>query len=79
MKSRIIEVEGTVKFRHQIFVVYNDEEELDRAIENMEGDYLDDVVDSIGNYVTVTNVNENYYEDSDGIEYFDDYDVEDEL
>lgn len=79
MKSRIIEVEETVKFRHQIFVVYNDEEELDRAIENMEGDYLDDVVDSIGNYVTVTNVNENYYEDSDGIEYFDDYDVEDEL
>ena len=45
----------------------------------MEGDYLDDVVDSIGNYVTVTYVNENYYEDSDGIEYFDDYDVEDEL
>lgn len=76
MKSRIIEVEGTVKFRHQIFVVYNDEEELDRAIENMEGDYLDDVVDSIGNYVTVTNVNENYYEDSDGIVYLDDYDVE---
>lgn len=76
MKSRIIEVEETVKFRHQIFVAYNDEEEFDRAIENMEGDHLDDIVDSIGNYVTVTNVNENYYEDSDGIEYFDDYDAE---
>ena len=76
MKRRIIEVEETVKFRHQIFVAYNDEEELDRAIENMEGDYLDDIVGSIGNYVTITNVNDDYYEDSDGIRYFDDYDVE---
>lgn len=79
MKSRIIEVEETVKFRHQIFVAYNDEEELDMAIENMEGDYLDDIVESIGNYITVTDVNKNYFEDSDGIEYFDDYDAEDEL
>lgn len=78
MKRRIIEVEETVKFRHQIFIAYNDEEELDMAIENMEGDYLDDIIESIGNYVTVTDVNKNYYEDSDGIEYFDDYDVEDE-
>lgn len=78
MKRRIIEVEETVKFRHQIFVAYNDEEELDMAIENMEGDYLDDIVESIGNYVTVTDVNKNYFEDSDGIEYFDDYDAEDE-
>lgn len=76
MKRRIIEVEETVKFRHQIFVAYNDEEELDMAIENMEGDYLDDIVESIGNYVTVTDINENYFEDSDGIEYSDDYDVE---
>ena len=78
MKRRIIEVEETVKFRHQIFIAYNDEEELDMAIENMEGDYLDDIIESIGNYVTVTDVNKNYYEDSDGIEYFGDYDVEDE-
>lgn len=78
MKSRIIEVEETVKFRHQIFVAYNDEEDLDMAIENMEGDYLDDIVESIGYYVTVTDVNKNYYEDSDGIEYYDDYDAEDE-
>lgn len=79
MKSKIIEVEETVKFRHQIFVAYNDEEDLDMAIENMEGDYLDDIVESIDNYVTVTDVNKNYFEDSDGIEYFDDYDTEDEL
>lgn len=78
MKSRIIEVEETVKFRHQIFVAYNDEEELDMTIENMEGDYLDDIVESIGDYVTVTDVNRNYFEDSDGIEYFDDYDVEED-
>lgn len=78
MKNRIIEVEETVKFRHRIFVAYNDEEELDMAIENMEGDYLDDIVESIDNYVTVTDVNKNYFENSDGIEYFDDYDAEDE-
>lgn len=73
MLKRIIEVEETVMVRHQIVVAYNDEEELDRAIENMEGDHLDDIVDSISNYVTVTEVNENFYEESEDFEYFDDY------
>lgn len=73
MQKRIIELEETVKVRHQIVVAYNDEEELDRAIENFEGDNLDDIVESIGNYVTVTDVNEEYYEESEGFEYFDDY------
>lgn len=73
MQKRIIEVEETVKMRHQIFVAYNDEEELDKAIENFEGDNLDDVVESIGSYVTVTGVNEEFYGESDKIEYVDDY------
>lgn len=73
MQKRIIEIEETVKVRHQIFVAYNDEEELERAIENFEGDNLDDIVESIGNYVTVTDVNEEYYTESEEFEYFDDY------
>lgn len=51
---------------------YNSEE-LERAIENFEGDNLDDIVESIGNYVTVTDVNEEYYAESEEFEYFDDY------
>lgn len=73
MQKRIIELEETVKVRHQIFVAYSDEEELERAIENFEGDNLDDIVESIGNYVTVTDVNEEYYAESEEFEYFDDY------
>lgn len=73
MQKRIIELEETVKVRHQIFVAYSDEEELERAIENFEGDNLDDIVESIGNYVTVTDVMEEYYAESEEFEYFDDY------
>lgn len=76
MQKRIIELEETVKVRHQIFVAYSDEEELERAIENFEGDNLDDIVESIGNYVTVTDVNEEYYAESEEFEYFDDYEVD---
>lgn len=73
MQKRIIELEETVKVRHQIFVTYSDEEDLDMAIENFEGDNLDDIVESISNYVTVTDVNEEYYVESEEFEYFDDY------
>lgn len=73
MYKRMIELEETVKVRHQIFVAYSDEEDLDMAIENFEGDNLDDIVESIGNYVTVTDVNEEYYVESEEFEYFDDY------
>lgn len=76
MRKRIIELEETVKVRHQIFVAYSDEEELERAIENFEGDNLDDIVESIGNYVTVTDVNEESYAESEEFEYFDDYEVD---
>lgn len=73
MQKRIIELEETVKVRHQIFVTYSDEEDLDMAIEDFEGDNLDDIVESISNYVTVTDVNEEYYVESEEFEYFDDY------
>lgn len=76
MRKRIIELEETVKVRHQIFVAYSDEEDLDMAIENYEGDNLDDIVESISNYVTVTDVNEEYYAESEEFEYFDDYEVD---
>ena len=76
MRKRIIELEETVKVRHQIFVAYSDEEDLDMAIENYEGDNLDDIVESIGNYVTVTDVNEESYAESEEFEYFDDYEVD---
>lgn len=77
MKRRIIEVQETRLVNHQIYVEYEDEDDLEIACNYIYGeDSLDDVVAEINNYVTVTDVNRNYFEDSDGIEYFDDYDVE---
>ncbi len=73
MQKRIIELEETVKVRHQIIVAYNNEEELDKAIENLDGDHLDDIVESISNYVSIIDVNEGYYEESEEFEFFDDY------
>ena len=77
MKRRIIEVQETLLVTHQIYVEYEDEDDLEVACNYIdEKDSLDDVVEEIGDYVTVTEVNENYSEDSDGIVYLDDYDVE---
>ena len=77
MKRRIIEVQETLLVTHQIYVEYEDEDDLKVACNYIdEKDSLDDVVEEIGDYVTVTEVNENYSEDSDGIVYLDDYDVE---
>lgn len=77
MKRRIIEVQETRLVNHQIYVEYEDEDDLEIACNYIDGeDSLDDVVAEINNYVTVTDVNRNYFEDSDGIEYCDDYDVE---
>ena len=79
MKHRIIEVQETWKVNHQIYVEYEDEYDLDMACNYTdEADSLDDLIAQISDYVTVTDVNRNYFEDSDGIEYFDDYDAEDE-
>lgn len=52
----------------------NNEDELDKAIVNTEGyDNLDDCVDAINNILHVCQVDEAWAENSDGIEYYDDY------
>ena len=79
MKRRIIEVQETWMVTHQIYVEYEDEYDLSFACDyTEEADSLDDFIAQISDYVTVTDVNRNYFEDSDGIEYFDDYDVEED-
>ena len=76
MKRSII-FEETVKLQHRIIVDYKNEKELDEAIVNTEGcDSLDDCVDAIYSIVHVCQVNESWAEDSDGIEYYDDYPAE---
>ena len=76
MKRSII-FEETVKLQHRIIVDYENEEELDEAIANTEGcDSLDDCVGAIYSIVHVCQVNESWAEDSDGIEYYDDYPAE---
>lgn len=76
MKRSII-LEETVKLQHRIIVDYENEDELNEAVANTEGcDNLDDCVDAIGTIVRVCKVDESWAEDSDGIEYYDDYPAE---
>lgn len=76
MKRSII-LEETVKLQHRIIVDYENEEEPDKAIANTEGcDNLDDFVDAIDSIIRVCQVDESWAEDSDGIEYYDDYPTE---
>lgn len=73
MKRSII-FEETVKVQHLIIVDYDNEDELDEAIEAT--DYcqsLDDCVDIIGKHLSIHSVTEEYSVDGDGIEYYDDY------
>ena len=76
---RIIEVEEIVKHRHQICVEYETEEQLDAAIEYADGaDNLDGYLLDLERKVEVVYTNEDYSYDSDGVEYFDDYEEDDE-
>lgn len=76
MKRSII-LEETVKYQHRIVVNYKDESELDEAIQNTEAcNSLEDFVDAINEIVPVCQVDEDWAEDVDGIEYYDDYPVE---
>lgn len=76
----IIEVEETVKIRHQIIVDILSEGQLDEAINNV--DYytydIDDYVSAISDVIPVIGVNENYIMETESIEYFDDYMCEDD-
>lgn len=73
--KRIIEVEETLKLRHQIFVEIDSEEDLECAIEGVPNrcSSLDDYVRAIESRVHVVEVNEEYYGETDSIEYYDDY------
>lgn len=74
--KRIIEVEEIVKVHHQIYVEYDDEEQLDDALNDVAvGIYdLDDFVGNLEGYgIKVNEINENYSEEPESIEYFDDY------
>lgn len=76
MKRSII-LEETLKLQHRIIVDYENEAELDEAVVNTEGcDNLDDCVDAIDSIVHVCQVDESWSEESDGIEYYDDYPAE---
>lgn len=76
MKRSII-LEETLKLQHRIIVDYENEAELDEAIVNTEDcDNLDDCVDAIDSIVHVCQVDESWSEESDGIEYYDDYPAE---
>lgn len=76
MKRAII-FEETVKVQHRIIVDYENEDQLDEAISNTEGlNDLDDCVDAIDAVIHVCSIDENWAEDSDGLEYYDDYPAE---
>lgn len=73
MKRSII-FEETVKVQHLIIVDYDNEDELDEAIQATEYcQNFDDCVDIIGKYLTIHSTTEEYSVDGDGIEYYDDY------
>lgn len=71
----IIEVEETVKIRHQIYVEAESDEQLDDVIGNMNSYYesLDDCLDNLDDAITILGVNNEHYEESEGVEYYDDY------
>ena len=74
--NRIIELEEIVKVHHQIYVEYDNEEQLDNAI-NDEITLIcniDDFIDNLEDYgIRVNKINRNYSEETDSIEYYDYY------
>lgn len=72
--KRIVEVEETVHVRHQIYIECDSLEQLDEALDRACGCFnLDDFVDALDQIVHVNEVNENYFEETEDIDYFDDY------
>lgn len=74
----VIEVEETVKVHHQIVVDINNDSDLDRALDNTNDmcGSLDDFVYSIADIIPVLEVNDEFYTETDKIEYFDDYECD---
>lgn len=77
----IIEVEETVKIRHQIIVDISSEGQLEEALDVVNGSRvynIDDYVDALSYEIPVLGLNENYFMDTDSVEYYDDYMCEDD-
>lgn len=73
--KHIIEVEETVKVRHQIIVDIESDDDVQEALNAVQDNCgsLDDFVEAIDSVITVLEVNEEYYADTESVEYFDDY------
>ena len=72
----IIEIEETVKIRHLIVVDIMSEGQLEEALDSVNGCCIyniDEYADAISDVIPVLEVNENYFSDTESIEYFDDY------
>lgn len=77
----IIEVEETVKIRHQIVVDILSDGQLEDALNSVDSalvDDLSDYVDELSQVIPVLEVNENYIMNTWSVEYFDDYMCEDD-
>lgn len=77
--KRIVEVEETVHVRHQIYIECDSLEQLDKALDRACRCFnLDDFVDALDQIVHVNEVNEDYFEETEDIDYFDDYEDDSE-
>lgn len=79
--THIIEVEETVKVRHQIIIDVASEGQIEDALDSVEGCRIYDIgdyVDAIADVVPVVGFNESYIMETESIEYFDDYMCEDD-
>lgn len=75
----VIEVEEDIKKRHRIFVDIKNEHQLDNALNEAEYNCtLDEYIDTLGSFIHISGVDENTYEDSNGVEYFDSYEDEED-
>ena len=75
---RIIAVEETVRYVHEICVEVEDESDIERALDSVHprARTLDEWTDAIGQITPIVWVNEDYDGEPDGMEYFDDYEVD---
>lgn len=76
MKKRIIEFSETRVITHSITVAYNDDTELDAAIENSDGYDIDEVAEHMEGYVTLLDIDRDCDSYTDSIEFVGDFDVE---
>ncbi len=75
----IIEVEEMVKVLHQVVVEIEDDSQIDEALNNVGNRCcdLDTFVDDISDIIPIIEVNEEYYSETESLEYSDDYEADD--